>query len=157
MPQEIERKFLVKSDDWRSSAKGVNYRQGYFSSDLERSVRVRIAGNEAFLTIKGPSVKNTRAEFEYPIPLADAEQLMALCKGPLIDKTRFKVVCDGRTWLIDEYSGDNQGLILAETELDRDDEQVDLPAWVGAEVSADPRYYNANLATTPYSVWQQPS
>lgn len=153
MPREIERKFLLKSDAWRSLAEGVTYRQGYLSSVPERTVRVRIAGDAAFLTVKGRNVKNSRAEFEYPIPLEDAEQMLKLCDGPLVEKQRCEIPHAGKTWQVDEYAGDNRGLVLAEVELDSEDEQPEIPEWIGEEVSGDPRYYNSNLAAHPFSAW----
>jgi adenylate cyclase len=153
MPREIERKFLLKSDSWRGTADGVSYRQGYLSSVPEHTVRVRIAGNEAFLTVKGLTTRNSRLEFEYSIPLADAEQLLDLCDGPLVEKTRFEIPYAGKTWQVDEYLGDNRGLVLAEVELTNENERLDLPDWIGAEVSGDPRYYNSNLAITPFRSW----
>lgn len=157
MAVEIERKFLVRSDDWRKGAVGTSYRQGYLTIDPERTVRVRIAGDKGFLTIKGKTEGMTRSEFEYPIPLAEASQLLdALCLRPLIEKIRYCVNYAGHLWEIDEFAGDNNGLILAEVELDSCDEQVELPPWAGEEVTEDHRYYNSSLSQTPYQSWQQP-
>ncbi|MFN0128837.1 MAG: CYTH domain-containing protein [Verrucomicrobiales bacterium] len=156
MAQEIERKFLVISDAWRGHAAGVFYRQGYLSAGLGPTVRVRIAGSIAFLTIKGPTIGISRLEFEYPVPLADAEQLLALCVGPLIEKNRFEILHAGRIWQVDEFLGDNAGLIVAEVELASATDEIDLPDWVGKEVSHDARYSNANLASNPFSQWKQP-
>ncbi|HSI13246.1 MAG TPA: CYTH domain-containing protein [Chthoniobacter sp.] len=153
MSREIERKFLLKSDAWRELADGVTYRQGYLSATPERTVRVRIAGDEAFLTVKGRSVKNSRAEFEYSIPLADAEQMLKLCEGPLVEKTRYEIPHAGKTWQVDEFCGDNHGLVTAEVELTTESEQPEIPDWIGEEVSGDPRYYNSNLARHPFSAW----
>ena len=153
MAREIERKFLLKSDAWRELADGVTYRQGYLSALPERTVRVRIAGDEAFLTVKGRSVKNSRAEFEYSIPLTDAEQMLKLCDGPLVEKTRYEIPHAGKTWQVDEFSGDNRGLITAEVELNSESEQPEIPDWIGEEVSGDPRYYNSNLVKKPFSSW----
>lgn len=153
MSHEIERKFLLKSDAWRDRAQGVTYRQGYLSTVPERTVRVRIAGDEAFLTVKGRNVKNTRLEFEYAIPMADAEAMLKLCDGPLVEKTRYDISHAGKTWQVDEYFGENQGLILAEVELSSESEQPDIPDWIGEEVSGDARYYNSNLAKNPFSSW----
>lgn len=156
MATEIERKFLVKGDEWRSLAVGNVYRQGYICSDKERSVRVRIIGKEAYLTIKGPSVRNSRAEFEYPIPLEDARQLLdTLCKPPFIEKTRYKIKWGDLIWEIDEFDGENQGLIVAEVELTDENQVVELPEWIGEEVSHDPRYFNVNLSTHPFSRWSE--
>lgn len=149
---EIERKFLVTGDAWRNGS-GVLYRQGYLNRDKGRTVRVRIAGDAAFLTIKGQSVGATRAEFEYPIPVADAQALLALCDGPLIEKTRYLVLHAGHQWEVDEFAGDNAGLVVAELELASEDEAFDSPAWLGEEVTHDARYFNSNLATHPYRSW----
>ncbi len=117
-------------------------------------MRVRLAGDRAFLTIKGATTGISRAEFEYPIPVADARVLLeTLCDRPLIQKTRYTIPWGDLVWEVDEFSGDNQGLILAEVELDRADQAIALPEWVGAEVSEDPRYYNANLVKYPFSQW----
>lgn len=154
MNQEIERKFLVSSEAWRSGAEGVRYRQGYLCTDPQRTVRVRTAGARGFLTIKGLSRGAARAEFEYEIPLAEANHLLdALCLRPLIEKMRYTLEAGGLTWEIDEFEGENAGLILAEVELEREDQTVDLPAWIGQEVTGDPRYYNANLIQRPYKTW----
>jgi adenylate cyclase len=155
MGQEIERKFLVKQDNWRGQTQGVVYRQGYLSTNNGLTVRVRVMGEQAYLTIKGPSVGYSRAEFEYPIPLADAQiMLNTLCDRPLIEKTRYKLQYHNLTWEIDEFAGDNQGLILAEVELTQENQIIQLPDWVGKEVSDDPKYYNVNLVKYPYSEWR---
>jgi len=154
MAQEIERKFLLASDQWRSGAEGRLYRQGYLSTDKARTVRVRIVGERGLLTIKGLTRGISRLEFEYDIPLADATRLLdELCHRPLIEKTRYEVTHGGLTWEIDEFHGDNAGLIVAEVELASEDQDIELPEWVGAEVSGDPRYYNSNLAQHPFSKW----
>jgi adenylate cyclase len=151
---EIERKFLVQGNDWRAGARGVAYRQGYLTTDPERTVRVRIAGDRAFLTIKGKTRGATRAEFEYPIPVADGNALLdQLCLRPLIEKTRFRIEHAGWVWEVDEFFGENEGLVLAEVELRTADDVVDLPEWAGQEVSDDSRYYNASLVELPFSRW----
>src|SRR5688500_10113732 len=153
MGQEIERKFLIKGNDWPRE-KGKKYRQGYLSLDKERTVRVRLAGDKGYLTIKGKNAGASRSEFEYEIPKEEAETLLdQLCLKPLIEKTRYKIDQDGLTWEIDEFSGENKGLILAEIELEREDQPFDKPAWLGQEVTDDPRYYNANLVQHPFSEW----
>lgn len=152
MAVEIERKFLVKGEGWRNDS-GVVYRQGYLNRDKARTVRVRIAGNAAFLTIKGQSTGATRAEFEYPVPVEDARALLALCDGPLIEKTRFLVMHEGHCWEVDEFAGDNAGLVVAELELLSEDEAFARPDWLGDEVTPDARYFNSNLATHPFSAW----
>lgn len=153
MPVEIERKFLVTGTAWRSPD-GQRIVQGYLNRDKARTVRVRIAGPLAFLTIKGATTGASRAEFEYPVPLADAEALLGLCDGPLIDKVRHRVAFGGLLWEVDEFLGDNAGLVVAEVELASEDQAVDLPPWVGEEVTHDHRYFNSNLATHPFSQWR---
>lgn len=149
---EIERKFLVQGTDWRA-APGLRYTQGYLNRDKQRTVRVRIAGDAAYLTVKGATQGASRAEFEYAIPLADAQQLLGLCDGPLIDKIRRVVVHEGATWEVDEFLGDNAGLVVAEIELHSESQAFARPAWLGAEVTGDARYYNSNLAVTPFNRW----
>jgi adenylate cyclase len=153
MATEIERKFLVSGMEWRQGP-GVAYCQGYLNRDPERTVRVRIAGDQAFFTIKGIAKGISRAEFEYEIPVSDAEQLLQLCDGHLIQKRRYVVSYGGHRWEIDEFHGDNEGLIIAEIELEREDQPFARPDWLGQEVSEDPRYFNANLVVNPYSNWQ---
>lgn len=154
MAREIERKFLVNTNAWVPSGPGVRLTQGYLSSDKNRVVRVRIEGGGAVLTIKGPTRGISRAEFEYPIPVADAsEMLTSLCEQPLIDKHRHTEEHRGRTWQIDVFHGENDGLVVAEVELPSEDAGLDLPAWAGAEVSGDPRYFNSNLLVHPFSAW----
>ncbi len=154
MAVEIERKFLVKGTQWRQGA-GVRLSQGYLNRDQERTVRVRIAGDKSFLTIKGVTRGTSRAEFEYAIPVADAEQLLELSDGPIIQKTRYIVVHDGLTWEVDEFQGDNAGLVVAEVELTSEDQAFTRPPWLGSEVTHDPRYYNSSLAAHPYSQWRE--
>ena len=153
MGQEIERKFLVKGKNWPRE-KGKKYRQGYLSLDKERTVRVRLAGDKGYLTIKGKNKGASRSEFEYEIPKEEAETLLdQLCLKPLIEKTRYKLKQGELTWEIDEFSGANKGLVVAEIELEREDQPFDKPAWLGEEVTDDPRYYNANLVQHPFSEW----
>ncbi len=154
MAIEIERKFLVNGQSWRHDATGTSYRQGYLTIDPERTVRVRIAGEKAFLTIKGKTEGMSRSEFEYQIPLKDATELLDnLCLRPLIEKVRYRINFGGRVWEVDEFEGDNYGLLLAEVELESSDEQVELPPWAGKEVTHDPRYYNASLSQSPFQSW----
>ena len=153
MAQEIERKFLVDGDGWRALGHNEGFRQGYLSTVKERTVRVRVAGDNAWLTIKGLTVGASRSEFEYSIPLEDATQLLDLCEQPIIEKTRHVVPVGTLRWEIDEFGGANEGLIVAEVELDDADQEIDVPPWIGAEVTDDPRYYNANLIAHPFSVW----
>ena len=151
---EIERKFLIATDDWRGLAEGMDYRQGYLSTVKERTVRVRTVGERGFLTIKGISIGATRAEFEYEIPVDDAHELLdELCLRPLIEKRRHRVPFGGLTWEIDEFFGENHGLIVAEVELDDENQLIELPPWIGEEVTGDPRYFNASLVERPYSTW----
>lgn len=152
MAIEIERKFLVVGDAWRD-APPVFYSQGYLNRDKARTVRVRIAGEEAFLTIKGTSVGARRAEFEYPIPVWDARELLALCEQPLIEKNRRKVLHEGFVWEVDEFLGENLGLVVAEIELSAEDAVFAKPDWVGDEVTEDARYFNSNLSRVPFNCW----
>ena len=154
MGVEIERKFLLAGDDWRALGAPVLLRQGYLSSDPARVVRVRVEGENACMTIKGKSVGATRGEWEYPIPLADANELLErLCEQPIVEKYRRRIDFAGNTWEVDEFLGANQGLVLAEIELGAEDQQFDKPAWIGADVTADRRYYNSNLVRHPFSSW----
>ncbi|WP_319588393.1 CYTH domain-containing protein [uncultured Desulfobulbus sp.] len=154
MPQEIERKFLVAGEGWRGLAEGIEYRQGYLCACKERSVRVRIAGEKGYLTIKGATVGIARSEYEYEIPLVDAQEMLnTLCPQPQIEKKRYTLSYQGFVWEIDEFFGLNQGLIVAEIELEREDQPFKRPDWVGKEVTGDTRYYNAALCVTPFSTW----
>lgn len=154
MGTEIERKFLVSGDGWRQDSTSTSFRQGYLSTVKERTVRVRSAGGQGWLTIKGVTVGTTRTEFEYEIPLDDANAMLdELCERPIIEKTRHIVDVDGTRWEIDEFGGVNEGLIVAEVELDSPDEAFTAPDWLGDEVTDDPRYFNANLIEHPYSQW----
>jgi adenylate cyclase len=157
MAIEIERKFLVRDSGWRLTPGlvGTPYAQGYLTAVPERTVRVRIASEQAYLTIKGPSSGASRLEFEYAIPLADAETLLSLCELPAVTKYRYNIDHAGLVWEVDEFLGANQGLIMAEVELSRPDQAVELPTWVGKEVTGDPRYYNTYLARQPYSTWTE--
>jgi CYTH domain-containing protein len=152
MPEEIEKKFLVKNDTWRH-ASGTNYRQGYLSSVKERTVRVRIVEDKGYLTIKGIAVGATRLEFEYEIPCQDADILLGICEQPLIEKKRYRIEHEDFIWEVDEFFGDNQGLIIAELELESEDQDFPRPDWVGEEVTGDSRYFNANLIKNPYATW----
>ncbi|MBD2096329.1 CYTH domain-containing protein [Trichocoleus sp. FACHB-591] len=162
MATEIERKFLVKPEEWQQFQQrsdptllsSTRYRQGYISSSASKTVRIRVAGDRGFITIKGPTVGYSRSEFEYSIPLADAEAMLdQLCEPPLIEKTRHKVAWDNLVWEVDEFAGANQGLMVAEVELSDANQAITLPDWAGEEVSHDPRYFNASLAKHPYSRW----
>ncbi|MCP3961070.1 MAG: CYTH domain-containing protein [bacterium] len=155
MGTEIERKFLLADDGWRSAGgSGKLYRQGYLSTAVERNVRVRIIGDKGFLTVKGRAAGITRLEFEYEIPLADASRMLdELCFKPLIEKTRHLIEHSGLTWEVDEFAGDNAGLVVAEVELESEDQEIELPAWVGEQVTDDPRYLNSNLVEKPFTTW----
>ena len=152
---EIERKFLLTSTSWKELAPGTSYRQGYLNSTKERTVRVRTIDDKGFLTIKGLSIGATRVEYEYEIPVADAEHLLDdLCEKPLIEKNRYKIAHGGFVWEVDEFFGENKGLIVAEIELESEDQSFDKPEWVGEEVTGDPRYFNSSLIKEPYSQWK---
>jgi adenylate cyclase len=152
--KEIERKFLVRGDAWKTLGAGTRMRQGYLSTDPDRVVRVRIDGDAASLTIKGRSVGMTRGEWEYPIPVTDAEELLTqLCMRPLVEKIRYRIMQDQMLWEVDEFLGENAGLVVAEIELDSEDQAFTKPEWLGDEVSDDARYFNANLLRHPYSAW----
>lgn len=150
---EIERKFLVKDDSWKTDADtGRVCRQGYLLSDQGMTVRVRVIGAQGFLTIKGPTIGITRKEFEYEIPAVDAEALLALC-GNLVEKVRYLVPHAGLVWELDVFAGGNEGLVMAEIELESEGRKFELPAWAGEEVSGDHRYYNAYLSAHPFTGW----
>ncbi|MBR8831166.1 MAG: Inorganic triphosphatase [Chroococcopsis gigantea SAG 12.99] len=155
MAVEIERKFLVVGDEWKKSGTAKVYRQGYINrQDGGNTVRIRQAGERGYITIKGKTQGIARAEFEYEIPLADAEDMLeTLCDRPLIEKVRYRIPLEGLVWEVDEFSGDNEGLIIAEVELDRDDRAIVLPRWIGKEVTRDKKYYNVNLIEYPYKDW----
>jgi len=153
MALEIEKKFLLNNSDWRKE-QGVMYRQGYLNSVKERTVRVRIVGDKGYLTVKGISRGAVRAEYEYEIPGVEAEAMLDdLCEKPLIEKMRYKIAYKGFVWEVDEFCGENQGLIVAEVELESEDQKFEKPEWIGEEVTGDPRYFNANLVHHPYCKW----
>lgn len=154
MATEIERKFLVEGTSWRQS-NSVRLRQGYLNHDKHRTVRVRVAGDKAFLTVKSVRQGVTRAEFEYEIPVADAEQMLKLSDGPVVEKNRHVIERDGLKWEVDEFLGENAGLVMAEIELTSEDQPFSRPAWLGREVTHDNRYYNSNLAAHPYKQWRE--
>jgi adenylate cyclase len=156
MGTEIERKFLVTDQSWRNGVKAMHTSQGYLATGEECTVRVRVQEDRAYLTIKGKTEGVSRLEYEYPIPISDANELLErLCHQPVIEKMRYEVMHAGRKWEVDEFLKENQGLIVAEIELDSDDQRIDLPPWAGREVSDDPRYRNSNLARHPYSQWEK--
>ena len=154
MAVEIERKFLVDQGLWKPQSEGIRYRQGYLSVQPERVVRVRVAGDQARLTLKGASERLSRLEFEYTIPMDDATILLErMCLRPLIEKTRYRRPFGKHVWEIDVFHGDNAGLIVAEIEISDEAEDFERPPWIGEEVSDDPRYLNANLAVRPFRSW----
>jgi CYTH domain-containing protein len=154
MGKEIERKFLVKDNSWRALAPGTEYRQGYLNSAKERIVRVRTIDDKGYLTIKGITLGATRVEYEYEIPVAEAEAMLdELCEKPLIEKNRYKIDYERLIWEVDEFFGENQGLIVAEVELESEDQDYEKPGWIGDEVTGDPKYFNSNLIINPYLKW----
>lgn len=156
MPLEIERKFLVDKSIWANTEKpqGNFIRQGYILTDPNKTIRVRLTDEKAFLTIKGKSIGATRAEFEYEIPQIEAKELLDNFAESELSKTRYKIVFEGKTWEIDEFYGDNEGLVVAEIELESEDETFDKPNWVSDEVTEDARYFNSNLTKNPYKNWK---
>ncbi|MEI2786160.1 MAG: CYTH domain-containing protein [Candidatus Nanopelagicales bacterium] len=155
MALEIERKFLVINDTWMSDVRlRTRIVQGYLAHTDTTTVRVRIKGEVAFLTIKGTSKGISRTEYEYEIPVADAEAMLAeMAQGPVIDKVRHLIDVDGHTWEFDVFAGENAGLVMAEIELASDSQEYTVPGWAGLDVSDDPRYYNVNLASNPFRQW----
>jgi adenylate cyclase len=154
MPKEIERKYLVRGNQWQNLAEGLIYRQGYIATVGKQTVRVRIIGEQGYLTIKGENIGAVRSEFEYPIPIEDAEEMLdSLCDRPLIEKVRYKIAYEGLVWEVDEFLGENAGLIIAEVELTNEHQEITLPDWIDRQVS-DPKYFNVNLVKHPYSKWK---
>jgi adenylate cyclase len=155
MAIEVERKFLVVNDAWRDRvASRVHIMQGYLANNAGLTVRVRLKGADAYLTIKGATQGVSRAEYEYPIPVEDAESLLRdLAISPPVDKVRHEIRVGDHVWELDVFSGENEGLVMAEVELSSEDEVFEMPDWAGEEVSADPRYYNVNLARHPFKHW----
>ncbi len=154
MAVEIERKYLVVSEKWRPQGKKELLKQGYLSLHPERIVRIRVKEGNAFLTIKSKLSGFSRSEFEYPVPKADAEKILQNCDGTIISKFRYTFFSEGHVWEVDEFLGKNNGLLLAEVELKSEDEKIILPDWIGKEVTFDPKYYNASLATHPFEDWE---
>ena len=154
MADEIEKKFLLKKEPHHLMVNGVRMAQGYMINQRDITTRVRMAGEKAFLTIKGRTVKAARKEYEYPVTVTDAQEMLdRFCEKPLIEKTRYYIEYSGFVWEVDVFSGENQGLVVAEIELSHADQAFDMPEWVGEEVTHDPRYYNANLVKHPFSQW----
>lgn len=158
MGVEIERKFLVDPKRWKHLDKpaGRFIRQGYILTDPQKTIRVRITGSDAFLTIKGITIGATRAEYEYAIPLKDAGELLDRFGEAILTKTRYDILHEGKTWEADEFHGENEGLLIAEIELESASEQITTPDWVTQEVTGDEKYYNSNLALHPYKQWMNP-
>jgi len=155
MATEIERKYLVKSMDWKAQADmGTRFLQGYLANTEKAAIRVRMAGEQAWLTLKSARAGISRLEFEYSLPVADAKQMLQeFCHGQVIHKTRYRLPLNSHIWEIDVFHDANEGLVLAEIELENEQESFALPGWIGQEVSADIRYYNAYLSQNPYSTW----
>lgn len=155
MAKEIERKFLIDLEKIGLLVDGTLIKQGYITTANRAVVRARIAGNRAYLTLKGENRGVTRTEFEYEIPVDDAQEIIReLCHGPVVEKTRYLVVNSGHTWEVDIFHGDNDGLVVAEIELGSETEQFELPFWVTKEVSSDVKYYNSSLLDNPFRNWQ---
>lgn len=156
MATEIERKFRLHDPDWRRSvdtSRSVHIEQGYLLARDDLSIRVRIADGDASIAVKGATEGLTRAEFEYDIPADDGRELLDLCSGHRIEKRRYRADVDGQAWVIDEFSGANDGLVVAEIELESESAEFQRPSWLGEEVSERPEYYNSNLSRRPYSTW----
>lgn len=155
MGKEIEKKFLVVNDDWRRLGTGEPYCQGYLNTEKGRTVRVRTINDRGILTIKGPSIGGVKLEYEYDIPFDEAREILhELCRKPLIEKNRYKIHFEGFIWEVDEFKGENEGLLFAEIELQHEGQEFIKPPWIGEEVTDDSRYYNANLVQNPYSNWK---
>lgn len=159
MGQEIERKFLVDLNKWQQIDKptGEYYRQGYLLADPNKTIRVRLSSENGFLTIKGLTIGAKRSEYEYKIPVEDAKELLNKFSGLELSKIRYKITFDNKIWEVDEFLGDNEGLIVAEIELLSEDENFSIPEWISREVTGDERYYNSNLAVEPYKTWRTQS
>jgi len=154
MAVEIERKFLITGDGWRKGARASHYRQGYIFAEKKGIVRVRTIDQKGYLTIKTPSVGLKRQEYEYEIPLADAKAMLDnLCENYIVEKKRFTLSYADHIWEIDEFTGYNEGLFLAEIELSDESETFEQPPWIGEEVSMNPKYHNSNLSKKPYCQW----
>ena len=156
MATEIERKFLVTDSSWKKNVRAQRCRQGYICLGSGTTVRVRVMDDQGYLTVKGRGTGIARNEYEYTIPLDDAEEMLeSICEKPLIEKNRYRIKHEGMVWEVDEFFGGNKGLIIAEIELERDDQMFSLPAWVGSEVTGDPRFYNVFLVRQPFSKWEK--
>jgi adenylate cyclase len=156
MGREIEKKFLIADNSWQGLGTGKEYCQGYLNSEKGRTVRVRTIGERGLLTIKGPNDHGARLEYEYDIPVDDASEMLdLLCHKPLIEKIRYCIPFAGFIWEVDEFKGENKGLLIAEIELEYVGQEFTKPSWIGPEVTGDARYYNANLVKNPYSAWKK--
>ena len=155
MAVEIERKFLVNGRPWVEWGQGTLYKQGYASKGTHLMTRVRIAGDQGFLTLKGKTEGVQRLEFEYEIPLVDAQELLDLCEGAVIEKYRWVIPFKSMIWEVDVFLGQNQGLVVAEIELESVDQTIEYPSWIGQEVSHDPRYFNGALSQYPWTQWPE--
>lgn len=155
MPHEIERKYLVDHEKWQQADKPVGqlYRQGYLSTDPNKTIRIRLTPTQGYLTIKGLSVGATRLEYEYDIPMEEAREILDHFSEAELSKIRYKIPLGGKTWEVDVFLGDNEGLIVAEIELDSETDRFDLPDWIGDEVTGEEKYYNNNLSLAPYNTW----
>ena len=154
MAKEIERKFLIANNDWKKYCdEGTSIKQGYLSSQPERTVRIRLVNEKGILTIKSKNIGITRNEFEYQIPYKDGLELLTMCEKPLIEKTRYRLTENNKEWEIDIFEGENEGLEIAEIELSHENEELVIPKWLRAEVSHDKRYYNSNLVKSPFKNW----
>ncbi len=154
MAIEIERKFIIKNNEWHTpEIMGLSMKQGYLTNSPESVVRIRMAGEQAFITVKGKTKGATRLEFEYEIPVTDALEMLELCQKPLVEKIRYMIYYRGFEWSIDIFSGSNQGLAVAEIELDSEEQCFEIPPWARREVTEDPRYYNSNLINHPFNSW----
>lgn len=157
MPIEIERKFLVDLAKWRALPKPIGrfLRQGYILAEPDKTIRVRMSDKAAYLTIKGRNIGATRAEYEYEIPKKEAQELLDQFAETDLTKTRYNINYAGKVWEVDEFSGENKGLIVAEIELKSEDEEFELPDWIGPEVTGEKKYYNSRLALNPYNTWEE--
>ena len=154
MGKEIEKKFLIKNQDYKKLSKGITVKQGYLSRDPDQVVRVRVYGSKGFITVKGKNIGTVRSEYEYEIPFGDAEEIIdILCERPIIEKYRYHIEMSGFVWEVDQFLGENEGLIIAEIELPAEDTPFPKPDWIGEEVSGDPKYFNSNLVKRPFKNW----
>ena len=156
MGVEIERKFLVDHEKWKKASKpeGTHYRQGYLLNDEHRTIRIRVTDKQGYITFKGASSGISRKEYEYKIPVTDGNELLDGFSQSEVEKIRYRIDFSGKLWEVDEFLGDNEGLLMAEIELTHDDEEFDRPDWITSEVSGDERYYNSYLSTHPYKKWR---